>query len=234
MSLFVLNDVKFSSSTQKIIKGASCIIEEGVVTGIVGKSGSGKSTLLKIIAGILIPTSGSVFFNGRDMYLMSNKENKAFRKRASYVFQDSALWENQTIEQNLSLPLQTHNQNITVKEKSQKINEVCNLVGYHRPLSLRPVDLSMGEKKKIAFARAFITKPNILFLDECIESLDNQSVDVIMTILKKFVNDGNTIIFISHNQNFIKTMFDFGKEKSGYALFEIEDGYLRGSDNYEI
>ncbi len=226
MELFKAQSVQFSSKTQRIIAGVSIGIEKGTVTGFLGRSGSGKSTLLKLIGGILVPTSGKVFFDGIDIQLMTNAQNKNFRKRCAFVFQDSALWENQNIEQNLSLPLQTQTVEISAFEQRERIAQVCHRVGYTRPLSLRPVDLSMGEQKRVAFARALISDPEVLFLDECTESLDVGGVELMMKILKDFIADGKTILYVSHRESFIREM--------GGTIYEVERGFVRGADDYEI
>lgn len=233
MSLFKLENVEFSSSTQKIIKGVSMEIEKGQVVGLLGKSGSGKSTLLKIISGILVPSAGRVVFDGIDVRMMNRAENKNFRKRCSFVFQDSALWANQSIEQNLNLPLQTHNQKMSVAERQERIRAVCEIVGYKRSLALRPGDLSMGEQKLVAFARAFINGPEVLFLDECTESLDSKNADRIISLVEDFVGRGNTVAYVSHKQAFVDAMMDMGAGGRS-VVYDVEDGFLKGADNYEI
>lgn len=234
MDLFKAEMVGFDSRTQSIIRGASLAIGRGSVTGILGPSGGGKSTLIKILAGILVPTSGRVLFEGRDIRLMSSEENKRFRKRCAFVFQDSALWANQTIEQNLSLPLQTQNPGMEAGERSRLIGKVCDLVGYGRALSLRPVDLSMGEQKRVAFARAFITSPEVLFLDECTESLDAQGAAHIMGIIRDFALGGNTVIYVSHRRAFVEEMMEIGRKTGRGAIFDVDGGVVTGEGNYEI
>ncbi len=227
MSLFEIQNVKFDSRSQPIIKGISLSIEKGTVTGLIGKSGSGKSTLLKLIAGILVPTAGHVLFHGKDIQTMNNLQNKIFRKKCSFVFQDSALWANQNIQQNLMLPLQTQSPKMSKDERILRIKKICETVRYDRSLELRPVDLSMGEQKRIAFARALINEPEVLFLDECTESLDQRGSAEIIELLQKFIKDGNTVIFVSHNSNFINEMN--GK------LYELEKGELVVQEiEYEI
>ncbi len=216
--LFETQEVEFHSRTAQIIKGISLSIEKGTVAGFTGKSGSGKSTLLKLIAGIYVPTGGKVFYNGTDIQAMSNAQNLEFRKDCAFVFQDSALLANQDIQQNLSLPLTTHNPKMKSAERLERIKEVCSLVSYERPLNLRPADLSMGEQKKIAFARALITNPEVLFLDECTESLDRKGGTVIMNLLKKFIGNGNTVVYVSHSSSFISSL--------GGRLFVIDEGKL--------
>ena len=226
MSLFFADDVKFSSRNKPIINGVTLSIERGSVVGLLGQSGSGKSTLLKLLAGILVPSSGKILYDGRDIQLMSNVENKTFRRHCSFVFQDSALWANQDIQQNLNLPLQTHNPAMSPAERLDVIHDICKTVGYTRPLNLRPVDLSAGEQKRVAFARAFINKPDVLFLDECTESLDRKGSAQIVKLLLDFKEKGNTIIYVSHSSTFIS-------EIQG-TLYEIENGSLKNEGKNEV
>lgn len=204
MNLFEVQNLEFSSVSEKIIKGISLSIKKGTTNALLGKSGSGKSTLLKLIAGILVPEWGKVFFDGKNIATMSAKENLAFRKRCSFVFQDSALWANQDILSNLALPLQIHYPELNKDKRLEKIKEICEIVGYERSLALRPSDLSTGEQKQIGFARAVICEPEVLFLDECTESLDKRGAKILMDFLHKFVENGNTIIYISHDTGFVK------------------------------
>lgn len=217
-SLIKVEDVVFRSRTEDIIKGISLEIPKGSVTALVGKSGCGKSTLLKLIAGILVPDSGRVLFELKDIQTMTGKENREFRKRCAFVFQDSALWANQDIMQNLSLPLQIHYPDMSVQERKNVIDSTCALVHFDRPLTLRPSDLSMGEQKKVAFARAMICNPEVLFLDECTESLDKKSKAVIIELLKDFVQKGNSIVYVSHSSSFMK-------EFPG-TVYTLEEGSL--------
>ncbi|MBO4404608.1 MAG: ATP-binding cassette domain-containing protein [Treponema sp.] len=203
MALFKLEDVKFESRAKELIHGISMEIEKGCVVSLAGKSGSGKSTLLKLIAGLLVPSGGHVYFDGRDIQHMTKAENLDFRRRASYVFQDSALWENQTVLQNLELPLLTHQKNLSPDERMTLIEDVCHKVNYTRPLNLRPADLSRGEQKLVAFARAIINRPEVLFLDDCTESLDRKRMVNIMDLLSEFVQKKNTIVYITHDSSFI-------------------------------
>ena len=102
MALFTLEDVRFASRGKEIIRGISMKIEPRTVTCLAGKSGCGKSTLLKLISGILVPSSGRVFYKKSDIQTMSNARNRVFRRECGFVFQDSALWSNQDILQNLN------------------------------------------------------------------------------------------------------------------------------------
>lgn len=218
MALFTVENVEFESRSKKIVNGISLEIEKGSTTAFLGHSGSGKSTLLKMVAGILIPSKGKILFENHDIQYMSESVNLDFRRRTAFVFQDSALWANQTIIQNLTLPLQIHFPKMSQEERIFTSQSICAMVGYNRDINLRPIDLSTGEQKRIAFARAMICGPEVLFLDECIESLDRKGARVIMDLLHNFISQGNTIIYVSHNSNFIN-------EFPG-NIYKIENGLI--------
>lgn len=219
MALLTVEDVKFSSRTQEIIKGVSMEIEKGSTTVLIGKSGCGKSTLLKLLAGILVPSEGRVLFDGHDIETMTNAQNKEFRRRSAFVFQDAALWANQDIYHNLSIPLQVHFPKMSHEERLFAVQGICAMVNYSRPLTLRPVDLSAGEQKRIAFARAMSCGPEILFLDEITASMDRRGMELIMNLLHNFVDQGNTLVYVSHNATFIT-------EFPGNMIY-VEDGLLK-------
>ena len=222
MALLELKNVKYNSRSQPIIKGISMKINEGETVAITGKSGSGKSTLLKLIAGILVPAEGSVSFDGVNINLMSKMENRNFRRRTAFVFQDAALWANQDILANVSLPLRIHFPNLSNEERLAEVENMCKIVKYERSLSLRPADLSMGEQKQIAFARAMICKPEVLFLDECTESLDSRGAQVIVRLLHEFEEAGHTMVYVTHNTAFLR-------EFKG-SRYLVDDGKLESAD----
>ena len=166
MSLFEMKNVTFTSRKFEVVNNVSLKIENGTVTEFHGPSGGGKSTLLKMLAGIIIPVEGNVFYKSKDINLMSRQEDLVFRKECSFVFQDSALWANQTIMQNVLLPVQIHFPKIKKDEQVERVKKICEIVEYDKDMNLRHADLSAGEQKKIAFARALVCEPNVLFLDE--------------------------------------------------------------------
>ena len=233
--LFELKNLSFSSKNNSIIHDTNLTIERGTTTIIQGESGSGKSTMLKLIAGIFVPSGGKVLYNGYDIQTMSAQQNEEFRKKSAFVFQNSALWANQDILQNVSLPLQTHFPKMTTYERIRRVKEMCTSRGYARALTLRPSDLSIGEQKKIAIARALITSPEILFLDECTESLGRSASEIVIDILKDFCSQGKTLIYASHSIHFRNNLP--GKEyiiDKGILISENEPGLKNSGTQDEI
>jgi ABC-type multidrug transport system ATPase subunit len=203
-----LKQVSFSTQNQQIVKDFSFNFEEGKATALVGASGCGKSTVLKLAAGLLVPTAGSASFNGKDIFNMNRQENLNFRKSSAFVFQDSALWANQTLYQILELPLRIHFPKMPQNERRDRIKTALDSVGYKRSLSIRPSQLSMGEQKLIAFARAIICSPSLLFLDEWTESLDEKSAHRLLQLVKEHRKKNQTVIFVSHDFHLMREIAD--------------------------
>jgi ABC-type multidrug transport system ATPase subunit len=109
----------------------------------------------------------------------------------------------------LELPLKIHYPQMDKKERMTRIKEVTEEVGYRKDLFIRPARLSMGEQKLIAFARAMLCNPSILFLDEWTESLDETSADRLINIVRKKQREDTTIVFVCHDMRIIKILADY-------------------------
>ncbi|MDR3167942.1 MAG: ATP-binding cassette domain-containing protein [Treponema sp.] len=218
-AIIELKNISFSTQNQTIVRDFSCQFDEGKTTALVGPSGGGKSTVLKLAAGLLIPTGGDVFFRGRNIAHMSRKENLNFRKEGAVVFQDSALWANQDLYQILELPLRVHFPGMSREERAARIREVLHDVGYKKELTKRPAMLSMGEQKLIAFARAMLCHPTLLFLDEWTESLDDTAAQQLIALVKGRQEAHNTIIFVNHDFKIIRDLADYVFMVLGGQLF---------------
>ncbi|MDR0690003.1 MAG: ATP-binding cassette domain-containing protein [Spirochaetaceae bacterium] len=227
-----LKNTSFFAQNMKVVQNVSCSFEEGKTTALVGPSGGGKSTVLKLSAGLLVPTHGEVCFRGRNISVMNRKENLAFRKEGAVVFQDSALWANQNLDQILELPLKVHFPRMTKTDRDGRIAEVLAEVGYKKALGIRPSMLSMGEQKLIAFARAMLCRPTLLFLDEWTESLDDSAAQRLIRIVRRRREEGNTIIFVSHDFRIIKNLADYIiMIQEGKLAFAFTGEQIAGDEN---
>ena len=204
-----LKNVTFATQNQVIVRNFSHKFEEGKTTALVGPSGSGKSTVLKLCAGLLIPASGDVFYRDKNIFNMNRQENLAFRQEAAMVFQDSALWANLSLYESLNLPLRIHYPKMDAHDRDHRIQSVLREVGYKRDPSIRPALLSMGEQKLIAFARAIVCWPKLLFLDEWTESLDDSSAQRLLNLVKQHQKANNTIVLVSHDFRIIRNIADY-------------------------
>jgi len=213
-----LKKVSFAAQDKEIVHRISFAFAEGKTTALVGPSGGGKSTVLKLAGGLIVPTEGEVYYRGAGVSTMPRKSNLAFRKDSAFVFQDSALWANQTLRQILELPLRLHFPKLTNAQITERIKVVLDETGYRKDLDIRPSQLSMGEQKLIAFARAMLCGPKLLYLDEWTESLDDAAARRLVNLVKKRKEEGTTIIFVSHSFRVIKELAD--------TICMINDGKL--------
>ncbi|MDR2418095.1 MAG: ATP-binding cassette domain-containing protein [Treponema sp.] len=204
-----LQNVSFVAEGHDIVKSLSYQFEEGKATAMVGPPGAGKSTILKLAAGVLVPTRGTVYFQHEDIALMNRKQTLSFRRQAAVMFQDSALWANQSLYQNMELPLRIHFPQMPKSERDRRIKEVLVEVGYRKDPTVRPSKLSMGEQKLIAFARTMLCRPVLLFLDEWTESLDESATQRLINIVKAHKDERHTIIFVSHDFRLIRHLADY-------------------------
>jgi ABC-type glutathione transport system ATPase component len=203
-----LDNVSFTAQNRLVVRNFSYQFEEGKTTALVGPSGSGKSTVLKLSAGLLVPSTGEIRYQGLNVFTMNRTANLEFHRWSSMVFQDSALWANQDLYRILELPLQIHFPWMTGLERENRIQEVLEEVGYRRDLSIRPAALSMGEQKLIAFARAIVIRPHLLYLDEWTESLDDSAAQRLIGLVRRMQREKNTIIFVSHDFRIVRELAD--------------------------
>ncbi|MCL2800180.1 MAG: ATP-binding cassette domain-containing protein [Treponema sp.] len=208
--LLELKNVNFSAQDdRKIVDDVSVVFTPGKTTAIVGPSGCGKSTVLKLAAGLLLPNSGEVLYKEKNITLLNRTENLDFRRESAFVFQDSALWANMDLLQILELPLRIHFPKMTKSQRLIRVKDAVAKAGYKKDLNIRPHRLSMGEQKLIAFARAMICNPSILFLDECTESLDETAAERLIDVIRKKQREGTSILFISHDMRLIIDLADY-------------------------
>jgi ABC-type multidrug transport system ATPase subunit len=213
-----LKDAAFFAQGREIVGNFSWAYAEGKSFALLGPSGGGKSTVLKLSAGLLVPSKGEVSFRGKNIAAMNRRENLEFRKEGAVVFQDSALWANQDIRQILELPLQVHFPDMGQRDRSARIQEVLGMVGYRKETNIRPAMLSMGEQKLIAFARALMCRPRLLFLDEWTESLDDRSAQRLINLVRAHKAQGHTVIFVSHDLHIIRDLADIALLIAGGRL----------------
>ena len=162
-----------------------------------GGAGSSKSVLLKTAAGIALPGKGEIFYKGKPLSRMSTREESAFRKASGFAFQDAALWANQSLYDNLALPVRLHEPRWGKAEVERAVKRAAALVGYDHELRVRPAELSSGERKLIGFARALVLDPELLFLDDPISGLDEASASGVSDIIEALKARGRSIFVAS-------------------------------------
>ncbi len=186
--------------------GESCVvalnhvsleIAQGDFISIMGPSGSGKSTLLHLLSGLDKPTSGSLTYDGKEIYSYHDKELSAFRRqRIGFVFQQFNLLPVLTARENIIMPL------LLDKKKPDEayLAQLTQLLGISGRLTHLPHELSGGQQQRVAIARALIAQPDIIFADEPTGNLDSKSGGEVMEMLQNIWKKlGKTLVIITHD-----------------------------------
>lgn len=196
--IHALNDVSF-------------IVEYGETLGLVGESGCGKSTLAKIIARLIEPTSGKIFFEEEDITHLKQNKLKKIRRNIQFVFQDpqASLNPHMTIVNTVSEPFIVHGL-YSAKGALPEAERILSLVGISKKLAARyPHEFSTGQRQRIAIARALALNPKLIIADEPIASLDVSIQAQILSLFKELKEKFNlTYIFISHDLRVIEYISD--------------------------
>ncbi|MGX7030736.1 methionine ABC transporter ATP-binding protein [Vagococcus zengguangii] len=197
------NISKIYQQNQKNITALNSVslrIKPNEFFGLVGESGSGKSTLLKLMNRLEVPTSGDILINGQSLNQMNEQELRKMVQKTAMIFQQFNLLQNQTVKQNVKLPLKLQG-----KSDDALVANVLEFVGMTPFQDKYPVQLSGGQKQRVAIARALVTKPDILLCDEPTSALDSQNSFEVMKLLKQVQTEfGTTVIFVSHELPLIK------------------------------
>lgn len=180
------------------LKGVDLTIEEGELLAVMGRSGSGKTTLLNIIGGMDDMTSGRYIFKDIDVGSLKGKKLHEFRRdHISFVFQSFELMDQYTVYENVEMPLIA--KNIRKKERKTRVEEVLKDLDIYDISKKYPTQLSGGQKQRVAIARALITGSEVILADEPTGSLDMETGQNVMNILKRINDNGKTVVVITHD-----------------------------------
>lgn len=193
-----LENVTKTIGKKVILENLSLKINQGDLVAIVGKSGSGKSTLLNLLGLIDGDYSGHYeIFGQKNVLVNSAKSQAIIREHISYLFQNFALIDNETVEYNLMLALKYVK--LSKKDKVKKIEEILERVGLSSTLHQKVSELSGGEQQRIAVARAILKPSQLLLADEPTGSLDPENRDLVLNFLLDMNKEGKTVIIVTHD-----------------------------------
>ncbi len=166
---------------------------------IFGKSGTGKSVLLKCMVGLLIPDSGKIKVEGKNVIGFTQKELTNFRKEISFLFQSAALYDSMSVRDNLAFPL-ARNSNFSYGEIQAKVERALEMVSLSGAINKMPSELSGGMRKRIGLARSIITEPKIILYDEPTTGLDPITTKEISRLIRDLQSElGMTSISVTHD-----------------------------------
>lgn len=195
------------------VKSLDIVIPSGKLIGLLGPSGCGKSTTLYMIAGLLKPNGGSIFFGDEDVTDTAPED-----RGIGLVFQNYALYPHMTVRQNIMFPLE--NIKVPKAEAIVRAQEMADLVGIGELMNRKPKELSGGQQQRVAIARALVKKPRVLLLDEPLSNLDARLRLQTREEIKRIQREtGITTIFVTHDQEEAMSisdeivLMDFGEKR---------------------
>lgn len=202
-NMMVINDIwkiyDIGGDKLEALKSVNLEIEKGSFISIVGHSGSGKTTLLSVIGGLTEPTRGKVFIDGTDIWKLGDEGLSALRnEKIGFIFQFASLIPTLRVIDNVSLPAIFHKGNH--RDVYARAEEILSVLGLSRKLNAFPSELSGGQQRRVAIARAFINRPAVILADEPTGDLDAQSESEVM----EFFSDINekektTFLLVTHS-----------------------------------
>lgn len=186
------------------VTDVSLHIAPGEFVFIVGDSGSGKSTLIKLLLKELNPTHGKITVGGKDLQAINRRQIPRYRRNVGVVFQNFRLLQDRNVYENVAFAMRVVE--APKKDIKRKVPTILSLVGLAAKYRSLPKQLSGGEQQRVAIARALVNEPKILLADEPTGNLDNRNAWEIMKLLDEINQRGTTVVVVTHNMDFIKTM----------------------------
>jgi phospholipid/cholesterol/gamma-HCH transport system ATP-binding protein len=197
--LLVARGLRKAFSGKTVLDGAALVVPRGSLVCVLGKSGTGKSVLLKCIAGVLRPDGGEICFDGRTLTAGPSPEREEFRRRCGYLFQSNALFDSLSALENVMLPLE-QTTTLRRREITERAREVLRLLELDEYRERFPSQLSGGMQKRLALARALVTRPELVLFDEPTAGLDPLRRNAVFSMITRYqVELGFTAVVVTHD-----------------------------------
>lgn len=230
-----VNDLHKGFNGVEILKGITTSFNPGETSLIIGQSGSGKTVFLKSLIGLHTPEEGTIIYNGLANVDMTIEDRRQFRQELGMVFQGSALFDSQTVEENVMFPLKMFTKQ-PESEMLERVNFVLNRVNLENSNKKFPAELSGGMQKRVAIARAIVMKPKYLFCDEPNSGLDPQTSIVIDNLIREITEEYEiTTVINTHDMN---SVMEIGDKivflKNGLKAWEGSNKEIFKTDNEAV
>lgn len=227
-----LVDLHKSFGALRVLAGVSLDLYPRQTTVVLGPSGTGKSVLLKHIVALLRPDQGQVWFKDRRVDTLDEVELVDVRRKVGFLFQMGALFDSMNVMDNVCFPLQEHAR-ISAGERAERCAEVLNMVGLDGVEAKMPAELSGGQRKRVALARAIILKPEVVLYDEPTTGLDPIRADVINELILNLSQClGITSVVVTHDMVSAQKIADrMVMLYDGQVIADGEPGAFQRSEN---
>jgi len=191
--------LKKSFGSQHVLVDVNLVVPAGSVVSVLGKSGTGKSVFLKCLAGVIEPDAGEILYEGQPIGANDREAWTQFRRRCSYLFQSNALLDSLTALENVALPLEQR-PGTRRREFNRRAREVLRLLELEEFRHRYPSQLSGGMQKRLALARALVTKPQLVLFDEPTAGLDPLRRNAVFAMIARYQRElGFTAVVVTHD-----------------------------------
>lgn len=195
MSLLVARQLVKSYNGRRVVDRVSFEISPGEIVGLLGRNGAGKTTSFRMTIGMITPEAGQVVFNGRDVTTMPMYKHAL--AGMGYLSQEPSVFQRLTVEQNLQAILET--QRLSKAARQQRAAELLAQFGLQHKAREQARTCSGGERRRLEIARALITKPRLMLLDEPFAAVDPHTVEELQSEVRKLASDGIAVLVTDHN-----------------------------------
>jgi phospholipid/cholesterol/gamma-HCH transport system ATP-binding protein len=202
-----VENLRKTFGSQKVLNGISLNVSRGETLAVLGRSGTGKSVLLRLIIGLEQPDYGSIRIHGQEIAGLNLDGMGEIRKKMGFLFQQSALYDSLTVQENVAFPLEHHRKEMSRSERDGRVEHLLAEVGMEGNLAKMPSDISGGMQKRVGLARALALEPEILLLDEPTAGLDPISSGEIDDLILKLQSEHQMAsIVVTHDLHSARTI----------------------------
>ena len=216
----ISKNYKIGNAQVHALKSTTLEINKGEIVVVIGKSGSGKSTFLNILGGLIVPDSGEVLLDGKNLYALSEKERAKIRnQKCGFIYQSFNLINELSVINNIRLPFDIAGKPYNTKREK----ELLDILDLGKRRNFYPTQLSGGERQRTAVARALLMQPSIILADEPTGNLDLESGNKLMAFVKRTNEEqGKTYVIVTHDLEWLKIAHKVYRMSDGKLVREVQ------------